>query len=549
MNERGRAVQEKSNLNSGYIVLRCLQLMLLFSCIFNLNACSSVKPGPLKDTLRTNLGSEPPSLDWHVCTDNNSFDVIGNLMVGLTQFRDDLSLAPGCSDKWDILDNGKRFVFHLRPDAKWSDGKPVLSSDFLYAWRRLLDPATGAPYAFFLYEVENAYDFNTGKLKDPSKLGLSCPDEHTFEVRLRKPASYFLNLTAMCALLPARQDAIEKFGNRWTDPKNMIVNGPFTLKYWKHEYKIELEANPLYLDGPPKIKYLQLFMVPEQATAYALYESDQLDYIDNRSFPTPEVANNCKSSEYKNLPLLKTDYIGFNVHKKPFDDPKVRLAFSLALDRNVFPKILRRQEKPVYSFIPEGLSGFVADRPPTFDPARAKKLLAEAGYPDGKGFPRVEILYPSREDSKLVVEEIQDQYKRNLGLHLELSNQEFKVYMNTLHRDPPPIFRANWGADFPDPETFASVFVSHNANNHTLWTNPEYDRLVTAAEGELDPAKRLEYYEKADHLLCSEEAAVACTYQATQNTLCKPWVHGVGPNRIDLLMLRGGSIDNNWKRP
>src|SRR6185503_3566390 len=150
----------------------------------------------------------------------------------------------------------------------------------------------------------------------------------------------------------------------------------------------------------------------------------------------------------------------------------------------------------------------------------ARKLLAEAGYPDGKGFPHVDVLYPSREDAKLIMETIQDQLKRNLNLHVDLSNQEFKVYMNALHRDPPPIFLANWGADFPDPETFAAVFVSHDANNHTLWTNARYDELVFRAEEESDMQKRLDSYRKADHLLCKEEAAVACLFNATENIMC-----------------------------
>ncbi len=520
--------------------------LLLLLLLPLLVSCASVRTGPLKDTLRVNLGAEPPSLDWHLSTDNNSFDVIGNLMIGLTCFDNELNCNPACAKSWEISDNGKRYVFHLRPEAKWSDGKQVSSKDFLYAWRRLLDPATGAPYAFFLYEIENAYEYNTGKIKDPELLGISCPDDLTFEVRLQKPASYFINLTAMCALLPARKDIIEKHGNRWTDPENMVVNGPFKLKHWKHEYKIELESNPLFVDGEPKLKRVQMFMVPEQATAFALYESGQLDFLDNRSFPTPEVATHVSSPEYRNLALLKTDYIGFNAHKKPFDDARVRKAFSMAIERSVFPKILRRQEKPAYNFIPEGLAGYKASDPPAYNPEAARKLLAEAGYPDGKGFPDVEILYPSREDAKLIVEQIQDQLKRNLNLHLNISNQEFKVYMNTLHRDPPPIFRANWGADFPDPETFASVFVSHNANNHTLWTNPEYDRLVKAAEACLDPKERIELYEKADHLLCSVEAAIACTFHATQNTLCKPWVKRLQANKIDLLLLRDTIIDNDW---
>lgn len=289
-----------------------------------------------------------------------------------------------------------------------------------------------------------------------------------------------------------------------------------------------------------------MFMVPEQATAFALYESGQMDYLDNRSFPTPEVARNKNSSEYRNVELLKSNYIGFNVKKKPFDDKRVRLAISMCLDRTAFPKILRRQEKPAFTFIPVGLAGYVPDDPPKFDPPAARKLLAEAGYPDGKGFPPVEILYPSREDSKIVMEEIQDQLKRNLNLHFELTTQEFKVYMNSLHRDPPPIFHANWGADFPDPETFAGVFVSHNSNNHTLWTNAEYDKLVEEAEAELDPAKRIKLYEKADHIVCRQEAAIACTYVGTQNIMCKPWVHGICANKLDVTFLKDAQIDNNW---
>lgn len=468
-------------------------------------------------------------------------------MVGLTQFTNDLDCVPGCAEKWDLLDGGKRYVFHLRKDIKWSDGKAVTAGDFEYAWKRLLNPLTAAPYAFFLYDIENAFAFNTGKIKDASLLGIRAIDDQTLEIKLRKPVAYFTNLTALCAAFPMRKDVVDKHGNRWTEPENIVVNGPFLLKHWKHEYKIELVSNPAFFEGEPKIKVLQMFMIPEQATAFALYENGQLDYLDNRSFPTPEVAHYRKSPEYTNVPLLKSSYIGFNVKKKPFDDRRVRLAIAKALDRSIFPKILRREERPAFSFIPDGMNGYVPLDPPTYDVEGAKKLLAEAGYPGAKGFPPVQILYPSREDARMVMESIQDQMKRNLNLHFELTNQEFKVYMNTLHRDPPPIFVANWGADFPDPETFASVFVTHNSNNHTLWTNPEYDNYVFQAEAELDHAKRLALYQKADHLLCSVEAAVACTYNATQNTMRKPWVTGVSPNRIDVMYFKNARINNKWQ--
>ena len=514
-------------------------------CLFALSACA-VHRGPEKDTLRVNLGSEPPGLDWHATTDNTSFDVVCNMMVGLTQYKNDLSVVPCCAESWDELDHGRRYVFHLRKDVKWSDGKPLVAQDFDYAWRRLLNPSTAAPYAFFLYDIENAGAYNTGAIKDSSSLGVKCIDDHTLEVRLRKPASYFLALTATCAAFPMRRDVVEKYGSRWTDPGHIVVNGTFYLKSWKHEYKIELAANPFYTGGMPRVKTIKMFMIPEQATAFALYENDQLDYIDNRSFPTPDVYEHRQSKEYKNFPLLRNNYIGFNVEKKPFDDRRVRQAFSLAIDRDIFGKVLRRSEKASYTFIPPGISGYSASSGPEFNPDRARRLLAEAGYPEGRGFPEVSVLYPTREDARLVMEAVQDQLKRNLNLHVDLQNMEWKVYLRTLRKDAPPVFRASWGADYPDPETFANVFTSSNGNNNTRWRSSAYDNLVDQAEGEQDKKVRAELYQKADQMLCKDESVIACTYLSTQNTMSKPWLSGIVVNALDLQFFKDAVIDNGW---
>lgn len=528
--------------STGLSFIRFLVLVILLP---SLSACG-VHRGPEKDTMRVNLGSEPPGLDWHINTDNTSFDVTCNLMVGLTQYKNDLRIEPSCASSWEILDGGKRYIFHLRKDAKWSDGKPVLAGDFDYAWRRLLNPDTAAPYAFFLYDIKNAFEYNTGALKDPSKLGFRCIDDHTIEVTLKKPASYFLTLTAICASFPMRKDIIDKYGNRWTDPGHMVVNGPFCLKSWKHEYKIELEANPLYIGGEPKLKKIKMFMIPEQATAFALYQNDQLDYIDNRSFPSSDVYDCKDSPEYHNFPLLRNNYIGFNTTKKPFDDKRIRKAISLAIDRNQFGKILRRSEKPSYTWIPEGLLGYSRDSGPEFDPKAAQKLLAEAGYPNGSNFPHVEILYPTREDVRLVMEAIQDQLKQNLNLHCDLRNTEWKVYLRELRRDAPPIFRSSWGADYPDPETFANNFTSHNGNNDTKWKSAAYDKLVDQAEGEQDVKRRGELYKEADRMLCKDEAVIACTFLSTQNIMTKPWLKGIAVNPLDLQFFKDAEVDNSW---
>lgn len=519
-----------------------ITISLLLFC-FLISGCSFSRARYEPDTLRINLANEPPSLDWHVSSDSTSFDVVSNLMIGLTQYKNDLSCAPACAESWDVLDNGKRYVFHLRHDLKWSDGKELTSKDFKYAWQRILNPSTGAPYAFFLYDINNAREYNSGSVKDFSLVGVKCIDPYTLEVQLRKPASYFINLTAICPSYPQRQDIIEKYGNRWTEAGKMITNGPFILKDWIHEYKIELATNPFFFENTPRVKTLKMFMIPEQSTAFALYENDQLDFIDNRSFPTPDVFHNRNSPEYHNFPLLRNNYVGFNVRKEPFTDRRVRLAFSMAIDRKIFPKILRRQEQPSNTWIPPGMLGYAADSGPPFNPDQAKRLLAECGYPNGKNFPKISVLYPSREDARLVMEAIQDQLKRNLNISVDLMNQEWKVYLQTLRRDAPPMFRSSWGADYPDPETFCNIFTSYNGNNDTSFKNSTYDKLVSCAAGEQDQKIRADLYRKADHLLCSEEVPIACTYLSTQNIMVKPWVHGIGLNPLDLQFFKDVRID------
>ena len=514
--------------------LAFLKLLVVPFSILTLSSCGFQGDRFEAGTLRVNIGAEPPSLDWSTTTDSTSFDVVSNLMIGLTQYKADLTVAPGCAQSWEILDKGKRFLFHLRDDVLWSDGRPLEAYDFEYSWKRLLDPATAAQYAYFFYDIVNAYEFNTGALKDKEAVGVKALDAHTLEVRLKKPTAYFIYLTAFCPSYPQRRDLIEKWGNRWTEPGKLICNGPFLLSKWEHEYKIELVANPRFFEGEPGVRKLKMFMIPEQSTAFSLYEDNQLDFVDNRSFSTADLQRCLNSPQYHNFSLLRNNYLGFNVNKAPFQDVRVRQAFSLAIDRNIFPTILRRKERPTYSWIPRELLGYSVDSAVHPDPGKARELLSEAGFPDGKGFPRVELLYPNREDTALVVEAVQDQLKRNLNVGIELLSQEWRVYLETLHRDPPPLYRGSWGADYPDPETFMNLFTTHNGNNCTGWSNRKYDELVVQASAEPDPKRRGRLYACADALLCREEAPITPTFQSTQNIMVKPWVHGIDPNPLDL---------------
>ncbi len=498
--------------------------------------------------LRMNIGTEPPSLDWQVSSDSVSFDVVSNIMVGLTQYNDKLQCDPACASSWEVLDDGRRYLFHLRHDVHWSDGKTLVAGDFEYAWKRMLDPKTGAAYAFFLYDIENAYEFNTGAITDSSKVGVKALDDYTLEVKLKKPAAYFLYLTAFCPSYPQRRDVIERWGDRWTEPEHIVTNGPFLLKSWAHEYKIELAAWDGFFEGAPKLKAIKMFMIPEQSTAFALYQNDELDYIDNRSFSTPDVEANKHSPEYHNIALLRNNYVGFNITKRPFTDVRVRRAVSMAIDRRVFPIILRRNERPAYCWIPPQLQGYSPSSEMHFNAQEARKLLSEAGYPDGKGFPNVGLLYPEREDTRLIVEAVQDQLKRNLNIHVDLVNQEWKVYLETLRRDPPPIYRASWGADYPDPETFMNLFTSRNGNNDTRFASKAYDQLLAQAGSEQNAPKRAALYAEADRIVCRDQCLIATTFLSTQNLMVKPWVHGMQFNPLDIQFYKDVTVDN-WSPP
>lgn len=514
--------------------LTVIELWALFLCAFGLAACGHTTIGPEPNTLRVNIGAEPPSLDWQTTSDATSFDVVCNLMVGLTRYKTNLTCGPGAAQSWQILDDGKRYVFHLRQAMLWSDGRPISAYDFEYAWKRLLDPATASQYANFLYDIVNAFEFNTGKLKNANQLGVKALDSSTLEVRLVKPAAYFLYLTAFCPTYPIRRDVVEKWGNRWTEPGHLVCNGPFLLSKWQHEYKIELVANPRFVDGAPHLARVKMFMIPEQATAFALYENDELDFVDNRSFSTYDVERYRNSPQYRHFPLLRANFLGFNVKKPPFQNVLVRQAFSLAIDREIFPKILQRDELPLGSFIPPSLLGYSSQSALGFDPWRARQLLSLAGYPNGLKFPKVELLYPNREDTRLVVEAIQDQLKRNLNVSINLVNQEWRVYLETLRRDAPPLFRASWGADYPDPQTFMNLLTSHSGNNDTGWSSSFYDNLIAQAGSCQNSTERAKLYAQADAYLCKEEAPIVPTYLSTQNLMVKPWVHGIQVNSLDL---------------
>ena len=465
--------------------------------ILLITSCNDRKANPLKeDTIHINLGTEPPTLDWSLATDSTSFLVINNIMEGLTQFGDGLKPEPALAKSWDISEDGRTITFHLREEVVWTDGEPLEAEDFEYSWKRLLDPKTGADYAYFLYDIEGAEGYNTGKNDDPESLGVKAQDEHTLVVKLKRPASYFFSLLTFMSTFPLRKDVLEKYGENWTDPGNIVTLGPYNLSEWRHHDRVILTGNPKYRGEKPRLGRVDMIMSENPTSSLALYEAGELDFIDERSIPPLEVPRLRLLPEFETAPQFRGNYVGFNVKKEPFNNPLVRRAFSAAIDRSKLCEIIQGQGIPTTSWIPKGMLGYNPNVGIGFNPEQAKRWLAEAGYQNGSGFPRVVFMYPDRGNNRLVAETIQSLWKKYLGVEVQLENQEWKVFLKTLDVDPPPVFRLGWGADFPDPHNFMNLFECTSGNNETGWCNPEYDRVVEEAAEEKDPKKERNSTEK-----------------------------------------------------
>ncbi|MFQ5715662.1 MAG: peptide ABC transporter substrate-binding protein [Nitrospinales bacterium] len=488
-----------------------------------------------EDVFRMAITAEPPTLDWSLATDNVSFDILTNIMEGLTQYNADLEPIPSIAKRWEFSKDGKVITYYLREDVLWTDGRPVTARDFEYSWKRLLNPATAAEYAYFLFDVENAYEYNSGKIKDADRVGVRATAPFVLQVKLKRPVVYFPSITTFMVTFPQRKDIIERYGERWTDPDKIVTNGPFTLDEWRHEYKVVLRANPNYYGPKPGMDKVVAYVVEEATTALTLYETGELDMVE---LPPVAIPHYRDHPEYMNSPILRGYYYGFNIHKPPFDNALARRAFAHAIDRSRIPAILQGGESPTASWIPKGMFGFNAAIGPRFNPEKARTLLAQAGYPGGKGFPPVTAVYNTDQTNRLIAEFVQAQWRQHLGVNVELESQEWKVFLSRLKTDPPQIFRLGWGADFPDPDNFMNLFVSSSGNNHLQWSNRRYDELVARGASERDLKKRQAIYDEAQRVLTEIDVPMISLFLSTQNLLVKPYIGGLEVNAMELLYLK-----------
>ncbi|MBE2897850.1 oligopeptide ABC transporter substrate-binding protein OppA [Pasteurellaceae bacterium 20609_3] len=490
-----------------------------------------------KQELIYNNSSEPASLDPAKIQGDVEGNVTHQLYEGLVTSDNDGKILPGVAKSWEHSDDYKTWTFHLRDNAKWSNGDPVTAQDFVYSWQRLTDPKTASPYQTFLEfaSVKNVKDVITGK-KPPSELGLKALDDHTFVMELDAPVPYIDKLVEHYALLPVNKNVVEKYGDQWTKVGHLVGNGAFKLDDHRVNEKIVLVRNPHYWDNEHtvlnKVTYLPIV---EASTDVNRYRAGEVD-ITGKSLP-PEMFQKLKKELPDELlvsPILCTYNFEFNTKKAPFDDARVRRALAMSLDRNIITdKVLAQGQKPAYVFTPPAVLGSDGIKDPEWASwsqdkrnEEAQKLLAEAGFTKDKPL-NFSLLYNTDENHKKVAIAANSIWKKNLNgaVNMKLENQEWKTYIDTRHSANFDVARAGWCADYNEPTTFLNYYLSNFTANTAFYNNPEYDKLMADAKVNATDEGRAEDYGKAEALLNQDMPAIN-VYHYVQPRLVKSYVKG-----------------------
>jgi oligopeptide transport system substrate-binding protein len=521
-------------------------------------------------TLNWNLGAEPPQVDPALSTDTTSVQVDEMLFLGLTDFDDVTSeVIPELATDWSVSEDGLVWTFNMRDDVPWvrynpatgetevmtdenGDPRMVNAHDVEYAVKRTLDPATGSDYAYVLYIIDGAMAVNTGEETDLDTVGVKAVDDYTVEFTLKQPAGYFPGIASMWVARPVYQPVIDEYSARWIEPGLIVTNGPYVLDTWKHFDSMVFVKNPEYYDADTvEIERVEAVMIVEASTSFAMYENNELDVVNP---PLEEMdrikADPTLSEELYIAPALCTYYYGFTNNKPPFDDPLVRRAFSAAIDRvSLIENVTKGGQLPANTFAPKGIFGNAASNPdiapwaldPELGKQMAKEWLAEAGYPDGEGFPVVTLMHNTSEGHRAIAEAIQAMWRDTLNVEVEVTNQEWGVYLETLDNstplaDMPAIWRLGWCADYADENNWLhEVFNNQEGDNNLrrgclddtcTETEPlEFDKLTIQAGAEQDPAVREQLYFQAEKILSEDEAAYAPIYYYTTVVVNKPWIN------------------------
>lgn len=484
----------------GLLALALAMILLLVGVAFS----------AAKEEIVYNLRVEPQTIDPVLNNSQDGSNVIVNLFDGLVRIGFNDAPEPGCAERWEVSEDGMSWTFFLRQGLKWSDGVPMTAEHFRYGFLRLLDANNASPNAYMAFFIKNGKAFFDGNAK-ADDVGLIAIDDTTFRIDLEYQSPMILDYLSYHIFYPARADVVEKDPRGWTRKGEFPCSGPFLMKEWKHNSEITLIKNLNYWDAENvKAKAIRMVMITDSNTALAAFKAGKVDLLD--ALPPQMTPQLLQNGEAKVMDTLGTSFAIFNMTKAPFDNPLVRRAFTLAVDRTAMvEKVSRGGQKPATALIPYGIPGLTPDRdfrsedgdylPERAEPETAKKLLAEAGYPDGKGFPKVTYKYNTSPINKAVAEALQAMWKQNLGVEVELSNEEWKVFIDTRNQRNFDIARYAYIADFCDAGNMLEQWLTDSHENTAGYSNSEYDALIKGAMREMNRDKRIEAMHKAEAIL------------------------------------------------
>lgn len=530
---------------------------LIFAALLLLTGCSggesNVEKGNREKILHFGNGTEPQELDPHIVTGIPEHNIIAALLEGLVaKDPESLEPVPAVAESWEISEDGKTYRFHIRENARWSNGDPLTAEDFVWSWWRALQPALGNQYAYMLFPVVNAEPFANGELTDFSKVGVKALNKHLLEVRLNNPTPYFLQLLDHYSTYPVHRHTIEKFGEpgergtRWTRAGNYVGNGGFILDTWQLNKVIKVRKNPFYWDADTvKLNGIDFRPIENVSTEERMFRAGQLHIT--QTVPIDKVSWYRKHNPdvLQIAPYLGTYYYRFNVNNPHLKDSRVRRALNLAVDRQALvDNITKGGEIPAYAFTPPDTMGYTAKSNLKYDPEEARRLLTEAGYPNGEGFPKIEVLYNTSEGHQKIAVALQQMWKKNLNIEISLNNQDWKVFLNSVNLGEYSIARAGWIGDYVDPNTFLDMWVTGGGNNQTGWSNARYDKLILKlAPAAKNQRERYQYFQEAESILLNELPIIPL-YIYTSKSLIQPSVHGIYGNLLDYISYKHVWLEN-----
>lgn len=534
---------------------------LTAALVCTLAACTggetNVEKGNRESVFYYGNGSEPQGLDPHVVTGVPENHLVRALFEGLAVKNPyTLEPEPGVAKSWDISDDGRIITFHINPKARWSNGDPMTAHDYVWSWQRALHPMMGNQYGYMLYPIINAEAFTKGKIKDFSEVGVKALNDLTLQVTLNEPTPYFIQLMDHYSTFAVHRPTIEKHGKltdrftRWTRPENIVSNGAFTLKDWKLNRRITMEKSQTYWDkNKVRLNGVIFFPTENIVSEERMFRADQLHYTQDVPLDKIPVYQKMKNSPLALAPFLGTYYYLVNTKRPPVNDVRVRKALAMAIDRDTLSSsVMKGIVTGAYAITPPGTIGYYPPKLTEYNPEKARKLLAEAGYPDGEGWPGAELIYNTHESHRKIAVAVQQMWKDVLNIDITLANQEWKVYLDSTHTMNYQIARRGWIGDYVDPNNFLDMFITDGGNNMTGFANEEYDDIVLRqAPAAKTRKERYALFKKAETILM-EQMPILPIYTYASKHLVKPSVKGLPTNLMDSINLKYVWLDPDWNQ-